>query len=80
MAKNVQFQKVISGQLEVLNPRTTAANVILASGDSLETAIGVINSRLSTIENYLSIGTLYMTDSNGETLTDGEGNNLVAIH
>jgi len=86
MAKKVQLTKMINQVAEPIYPRTTANNVIMDSGKTVETSIGEINTALTalttkvnTMYDKLFMESVYMT-KNGVTLNDGAGTNLVAVY
>lgn len=94
MAKKVQLVKVVNSNVQIYYPKTSADNVAMDSGDSVEdtiaelqTAIATLQSQLTALTNNfnalkaeLDLDTVYMKDSNDTILTDGSGNNLVAVY
>ena len=80
MAKKVELKMLIDNQLESVNPKTTADNVFLTDGTTVQSAISTLQSKVATIEGKLYLDTVYMTDSNGNILNDGSGTNLVAVY
>ena len=100
-SKNIKFVKKVGNITYECLPATSAGNVTMNSGSSVETIIGSLSSSISTlqsqvstlqsqistlqtdvssVQNKLDSDNLYMKNSNGAILTDGSGNNLVAIH
>jgi len=87
MAKKVQLKYVLSGTLTEINPRTSADNVLLNDGTTVEATLTTMKSTLSSLvsrvnimEDKLDFDTVYMTDGNGTILNDGSGTNLVAVY
>lgn len=83
MAKKVIIKKKINDTVEEIYPRTTAANVIMSSGETVEYAITALQQDLSSLKSKLYIDSLFMKDSQGNYLYDGEGEdklNLVAVY
>lgn len=75
MAKKVQLKKVVSNNLEVLYPQTSAEQVLMANGSTLETV-------LSDLIDRLDMDQIYITDSNDQIITDGDtsATGLVAVY
>lgn len=94
MAKKVILKKMVNNVIEDVYPRTTAANVIMNSGKTVEETISEIQTSLSALsadwnaaKAKLYLNSIYMTDSQGNVLNDGSGIlsdgsslNLVAIY
>lgn len=83
MAKKVIIKKKINDTVEEIYPRTTAANVIMSSGETVEYAITALQQDLSSLKSKLYVDSLFMKDSQGNYLYDGEGEdklNLVAVY
>ncbi len=94
MTKKIEFRIVVGNELVSLYPKTTANNVYLTNGNTVESAISSLQSAVSnlstdlstltakvnTMEDKLDFDTVYMTGSNGAILNDGSGTNLVAIY
>lgn len=83
MAKKVIIKKKINDTVEEIYPRTTAANVIMSSGETVEYAITALQQDLSSLKSKLYIDSLFMKDSQDNYLYDGEGEdklNLVAVY
>lgn len=83
MAKKVIIKKKINDTVEEIYPRTTAANVIMSSGETVEYAITALQQDLSSLKSKLYIDSLFMKDSQGNYLYDGDGEdklNLVAVY
>lgn len=91
---SIKMQMVVDGELTIFNPTTTAANVELEDGTTVQNAITALQSTVSTLNTDLSaltdkvnkmydkldFDTVYMTNNDGEVLTDGSGTNLVAVY
>lgn len=83
MAKKVIIKKKINNTVEEIYPRTTAANVIMSSGETVEYAITALQQDLSSLKSKLYVDSLFMKDSQGNYLYDGDGEdklNLVAVY
>lgn len=83
MAKKVIIKKKINDTVEEIYPRTTAANVIMSSGETVEYAITALQQDLSSLKSKLYVDSLFMRDSQGNYLYDGDGEdklNLVAVY
>ena len=83
MAKKVIIKKKINNTVEEIYPRTTAANVIMSSGETVENAITALQQDLSSLKSKLYVDSLFMKDSQGNYLYDGDGEdklNLVAVY
>lgn len=83
MAKKVIIKKKINDTVEEIYPRTTAANVIMSSGETVEYAITALQQDLSSLKSKLYVNDLFMKDSQGNYLYDGDGDdklNLVAVY
>lgn len=83
MAKKVIIKKKINDSVEEIYPRTTAANVIMGSGETVEYAITALQQDLSSLKSKLYVDSLFMRDSQGNYLYDGDGDdklNLVAVY
>jgi len=83
MAKKVIIKKKINDTVEEIYPRTTAANVIMSSGETVEYAITALQQDLSSLKSKLYVDSLFMKDSQGNYLYDGDGEdklNLVAVY
>ena len=96
MAKKVVIQKKVKGSLEQIYPQTSANNVIMSSGKTVEETIAELNSTIATLSSSLTalttkvntmydkleFETVYSVGSNGSTLTDGSELNLglVAVY
>ena len=83
MAKKVIIKKKINNTVEEIYPRTTAANVIMSSGETVENAITALQQDLSSLKSKLYVDSFFMKDSQGNYLYDGDGEdklNLVAVY
>ena len=88
MAVSVQMKVVVNEQLTELYPKTSAANVIMSDGSTtvqsaittLQTNLSALTTKVNTMYDKLFFESVYMTNSNGVTLTDGDGTNLVAVY
>ena len=85
--KKVQLKGVINNTLTDIYPKTTADNVIMNSGKTVEqaitelsTAVGTLNTNYSNLTAKLYLDTVYMKDTNNTTITDGDGTGLVAVY
>lgn len=83
MARKVIIKKKINDTVEEIYPRTTAANVIMSSGETVEYAITALQQDLLSLKSKLYMDSLFMKDSQGNYLYDGDGDdklNLVAVY
>lgn len=80
MAKKVELKMLVSNELTSIYPKTTADNVFLTDGTTVQSAISTLQSKVAIMESKLYLDTVYMTDSNGNILNDGSGTNLVAVY
>ena len=63
MARKVIIKKMINDTVEEIYPRTTAANVIMSSGETVEYAITALQQDLSSLKSKLYVDSLFMKDS-----------------
>ena len=73
----------INDTIEEIYPRTTAANVIMSSGETAEYAITALRQDMSSLKSKLYTDSLFMKDSQDNYLYDGDGDdklNLVAVY
>lgn len=88
MAKKVELKRAIvvdnTKQLEVYYPRTTADNVLYELTDgttsNVQTVLSALILKVDTMYDKLFFDSIYMTNGSGTILTDGAGNNLVAVY
>mgnify|MGYP003571256793 CR=1 FL=1 len=83
-AKKTLFQKIINGTLTDVYPKTSALCVYMDSGDSVETTLGNLGSRINALETALAdIKTntsVYILDSSNNPVTDDDGTGLVEFY
>lgn len=80
MAKKVVMMQKVSGVLETFYPKTTAEQVIMNSGESVEEVLSTLVQKINLWESKLDFDTVYMKTDAGVLLDDGSGNNLVAVY
>lgn len=80
MAKKVVMMQKVSGVLETFYPKTTAEQVIMNSGESVEEVLSALVQKINLWESKLDFDTVYMKTDAGVLLDDGSGNNLVAVY
>ena len=76
---NITLFAKINNQLASVYPKTSADNVIYDNSSTVKETIDSIIAEITRLEDLLSINSLYIKDSNGITLDDGSGSNLVAV-
>lgn len=80
MVSKVTMQKKVGDQRVTLYPSTSADNVMYDSNSTVKDVVDALILEIRNLERVLSIDSLYIRDSDGETLlNDGKGNNLVAV-
>ena len=94
VTKKIEMKMKVSSDVITYYPKTTADNVYLTDGNTVQSTITSLQSTVSTLSTDLSalitrvntmydklyFDSIYMTDSNGIILTDGSGTNLVAVY
>ena len=87
MAKKVVFAQKVNNTVQEYYPKTTADNVIMNSGRTVEetvtglsTSLSALITRLDNLEAKLDLDTVYMKNASGGYQTDSDGTKLVAVY
>jgi hypothetical protein len=81
VAKKVIMQKKVDGEVITFFPQTSADNVMYDSDTTTKEVIDALILEIKNLEKLLSVDSLYIVGDDGATLlTDGNGNNLVAVY